>query len=124
MSWSVFAQGRAHLVAAEVATQLARITCEEPEQTIKTQIGETIALSLARYHAHDYVKVSASGSQYDAHWNDPAKGRHATNTVKLEIEPLFGFLDYLDKSKDTVGSKAKGSPGEEAAADEEPGVTD
>lgn len=91
MSWSVQAHGKAAAVASRVAIGIAQSKCSEPEETIKNEIGATLAKALAAFPPGMAVKVSASGSQgYLDFSKNPAE---AYNSLSVSIEPMHGFLD-------------------------------
>lgn len=90
MSWSVSAFGKTTAVAAKLSADFARITCSEPEQSIKNKVAEVVAAALAVYPAGTVVRVEASGSQYTP---DSTKPDEKTNNVKLSLDPVHGFVE-------------------------------
>lgn len=91
MSWSIYKTGKPKAVAAAIAAELEVNVCPEPEQTARHNIGLAIAACLAAMPEGSAVTVSASGSQNSPDYGDLSKG--ATNTIKLEITPIYGFIE-------------------------------
>lgn len=87
MSWSVSAMGKAAAVAQKVAADLERQKCPEPEQAIKTKLGEVAAMALAALPDNTYVKVEGGG-----HQNAENHGKFV-NAFKIEVTPLYGFIE-------------------------------
>jgi hypothetical protein len=98
MSWSVNAIGRAHLVAKKLKTDFDGMNLAEPERSIANLTSDAIQTALLAFPAHEIVKVSASGSQSEANYRNP--NAHKINQLNVQIEPVYGFLDYLDTHKD------------------------
>lgn len=91
MSWSVSAFGKASAVATKVAEDFARIKCSEPEETIKTAVASAVATALAAFPPNYVVRVDASGSQSCP---DSSKApNEKTNQLKVEVAPIWGFLE-------------------------------
>lgn len=90
MSWSVSAVGKPAAVAAKLAADFARITCNEPEASIKNNTATSIASALAAMPGSCAVQVEASGSQYVP---DASKPEVAINTLSVKIVPLYGFVE-------------------------------
>jgi hypothetical protein len=90
MSWSVSAIGKASAVAAKAAEQFAAIKCSEPEETIKNTAASAVALALSAFPAHYAVRLTASGSQ---HQPDQSKPDEKVNNLRVEIEPIWGFVE-------------------------------
>lgn len=90
MSWSVSAVGKPAAVAAKLAEAFAKNRCVEPEETIKNKVAEAIASALAVYPPNLAVRVEAGGSQ---HAVDHSKPTELTNSLKVEITPIYGFLE-------------------------------
>ena len=89
MSWSVSAIGKPAAVAAKLATDFKKITCSEPEETIKNGVASIVATSLAAFPADYAVRVEASGSQSCPDFKAPDE---KTNQLTVKIEPIWGFL--------------------------------
>lgn len=87
MSWSVNAIGKASAVAAKLAQQFAGIKCTEPEESIKNTVAGAIATALGAFPEGTAVKVIASGSQ-----SGGTDGK-ATNSLAVQIEPQWGFVE-------------------------------
>lgn len=94
MSWSISIIGKASLVSEKAKVDLDKITCQEPEETIKGLVGEIIDTALLSFPASYAVRITASGSQSPAYTAEykPIPGK-MTNSVKLEIEPIYGFVE-------------------------------
>ncbi len=90
MSWSTNAIGRAAGVAAAIVEQAGKQKCVEPEETIKTTVIEALSLALGSFPATYAVRVTASGSQYAP---DVSKPDEKTNTLRVELDPIFGFVE-------------------------------
>jgi hypothetical protein len=85
MSWSIDVVGRASAVASKVSEQLAIYKCQEPEETIKRQVGEIVVTACSTMGPNGAVRVTASGSQYTT-------GEISTNSLSLKIEPIYGGI--------------------------------
>ena len=85
MSWSVGGFGHASAVRAKLASDLAKISCPEPENTIKNNVAASIDLALAGLNPDAVVKVEASGSQSTGSFG-------VTNTLNVKIEQQWGFV--------------------------------
>lgn len=90
MSWSVSAVGKAKAVAASIESQFGHFNTDEPEQSIKSSVASMIATTLASFADDTVVKVEASGSQYKEIGRENPR---VHNTVRLIIEPVWGFLE-------------------------------
>jgi len=91
MSWSVAAFGKAAPVAAKLAGDFQRITCSEPEETIKNSVASAVATALGAFPPNYAVRVAAGGSQSHP---DFSKAPHEkTNSLSVTIEPLYGFTE-------------------------------
>ena len=89
MSWSFYGTGKPHAVARKAAVELGRITCMEPEQTIKLYVGKIIETALLEFpESGAAVKVEAIGSQA----TDGTTGTHI-NQLSLTISPIYGFVE-------------------------------
>ena len=86
MSWSVSAIGRPPAVAAKVADEISRYKCVDPEEGVKQAVGAALAAALAAQDPASVVKVTASGHQQGS-------GETAVNTLRVEVEPIFGFIE-------------------------------
>ena len=93
MSWSVAAIGKPAAALKSLTEQFDRITCTEPEQSIKSLVKTAIEKALAAYPESSAVDVRASGSQSQAYGPDNklAEGKF-TNQLSVEIKPLYGFV--------------------------------
>jgi hypothetical protein len=91
MSWYVQGVGNPEPLLRNLTEQIERVTCMEPEQSIKAKVGEVLALALEAMPAHQPVKVNASGSQ-SVESNPDGPPTHFTNTLTLTIEPLWGYV--------------------------------
>jgi hypothetical protein len=89
MSWAVSAVGTPQAVSAKIIADLSTSKCAEPEETIKTTIMEALGIALGAFPADVAVSVSASGSQYTP---DSSKPDCVLNTLKVTVEPLYGFV--------------------------------
>lgn len=91
MSWSVLAIGTPEAVAVSIEKQFAQqSTCSEPEETVRQSARGLIAASLNAQHPGGAVKVQAFGSQ--SSWTDAGGAKRVTNSLKIEVEPISGFL--------------------------------
>ncbi len=90
MSWHFQAVGKAAAVRKKVADEAASTayTFSEPEKSMRSQAFATMDTALAAMPEASAVRINASGSQYVC--SDPAG---TFNTFKLEIEPLYGFVE-------------------------------
>ena len=85
MSWGVSRQGNTAAVASKLAEDFAKITCSEPEETIKNTVASAIATALAAYTPDCPVNVEASGSQ-------SVDGASAVNQLSVKIQPFWNWL--------------------------------
>lgn len=93
MSWSFSAIGKAAAVAKKARADLERIKCAEPEETIKAGVIAMIEATCSAMPEASAVKIVASGSQSTAYVdNKPADGKY-TNNLRLDIEPIWGFVE-------------------------------
>ena len=91
MSWSVSAIGKPAAVATKLAEDLKRITCMEPEETIKNTVASAIASALDAFPPNSAVRVDASGSQSCP---DSSKApKEVSNQLSVKIEPIYGFVE-------------------------------
>lgn len=87
MSWSVSAVGKPIAVAQKLTEEFGRSKCAEPEETIKSMVADIAAKALASFAPDIAVRINASGSQY------ADNGIVKYNQLKIEIEPLWGFIE-------------------------------
>lgn len=87
MSWSISATGGRQAVLKSCQEQLAKITCSEPEESIKNKVGEIIEMALVGVEGGG-VMVAASGSQYT-----PEQGKPPRNTLRFEITEIYNFAE-------------------------------
>lgn len=92
MSWNVEAVGRPKAVAVKLAAEFARITCNEPEETIKNTVASAVATALAAFPDGSAVKVKAYGSQ-SRQEGGSGDLPLAVNSLSVSIEPLYGFAE-------------------------------
>lgn len=92
MSWSISKVGKSDKLGAAIKAELANYKCSEPEESIKNAAGEFIAKALDGNIPATAVKVTAFGSQstMGGHGGEPDA---FSNTLKIEIEQLYGFID-------------------------------
>lgn len=91
MSWSFSCVGKPAAVLKAADDQFSRVKCAEPEETLRQQALESIKKSLSMMPDSTAVQVDACGSQYSL---DVAEGKPGfINTFKLEIKPLYGFVE-------------------------------
>ncbi|WP_315792279.1 MULTISPECIES: hypothetical protein [unclassified Bradyrhizobium] len=90
MSWSFYAVGKASAVRKKAADEIANsnITFAEPERSLRVKLFDAIDSALAAMPEASAVSIRASGSQYTSSNPDGT-----FNTVKLEIEPMYGFVE-------------------------------
>lgn len=86
MSWSYYATGKPQAILAKIDEEFARYRCVEPEETMRQGVCAIIKTSLGAMPESSAVGIQASGSQ------SSAEGKH-TNTLKLSIEPIYGFVE-------------------------------
>lgn len=89
MSWSVSRLGKAAAVRVALAADFAKITCPEPEQTVKNSIAAAVDAALSLYPSDKPVRVEANGSQ----WKPKADQPEAFNHAQLKLEGLGEFLE-------------------------------
>jgi hypothetical protein len=87
MSWSFYAVGKPAAVLAKARTDFSRITCSEPEETIKGKVLNILEASLLAMPESSAVSIKAMGSQVAG-----SDGK-ATNNLSVSIEPMFGFVE-------------------------------
>jgi hypothetical protein len=92
MSWSFYAVGKPAAILNKARTELERIKCSEPEETIKNKVLDILVASLLAMPASSAISVKASGSQ-SSEWKDNAATGKQSNTLILQIEPLYGFVE-------------------------------
>lgn len=87
MSWSISAVGSAPAVAQKIREDLERSASHfsEPEATVCRNIANVVDSALSAFPDSSAVRVSGHGHQ------STTDGK-ATNTVRLEIEPIYGLL--------------------------------
>ena len=88
MTWSIQSIGKASAVRSDIADQVSRINCAEPEASILANTAKSIDLALESFPASYAVKVTASGSQFS-----PASDGSMVNQLSLTIEPIYGFKE-------------------------------
>lgn len=91
MSWSFYACGKPAAVLAKARTELERIKCAEPEETIKAKVLNILEASLLAMPASSLIDIKVSGSQSMADYSDASKG--VCNQLIMEIKPLYGFIE-------------------------------
>jgi hypothetical protein len=98
MSWSISVVGKAPAVREKAQSDLKKITCQEPEETIKNLVGSIVDMALCSFPDSVAVQIAASGSQGPAYEIDQAgnykqiEGK-LTNSLKVDISPLYGFVE-------------------------------
>lgn len=95
MSWSLSAIGKPKAVLESIAGTIHNHSVmAEPEETLYQQVGALILATVASLPENTPVKVEASGYQHSTYVAAAnAYSANPTNTVKLTIEPIFGFLE-------------------------------
>jgi hypothetical protein len=91
MSWSFYGVGKPGPVLAKARTELERIKCSEPEETIKNKVLDILTASLLAMPPQSAIDIKASGSQSMVDYNDASKG--VANNLVIEIKPLYGFVE-------------------------------
>lgn len=86
MSWSFYGMGKPEALAKKAREDMTCQKCSEPEESIKDMALAIIEKSLMAMPAASAVRIQASGSQ-------SKDERGATNTFKLDIEPIYGFVE-------------------------------
>jgi hypothetical protein len=89
MSWSFNAIGKPAAVATKARTDLERITCQEPEQSLKAMVISAIETACSAMPTDQAVRIEAYGSQSYSH-GAPDK---FSNNMSLKIEPIYGFVE-------------------------------
>ena len=92
MSWSISAIGKPAAVASKVAAELAANKCNEPEETIKSLVGQAISTALGAMPDSYAVKLAANGSQSGEYKNGEYTGKFVNN-LSVSIEPIYGFVE-------------------------------
>lgn len=92
MSWSIQAVGKPKAVAIKIAEAMTVNKCAEPEETLRQGVGVLIAASLAAMPDTDAVRINAFGSQSNCYVDGKSSGKF-TNSLKVEIEPIYGFVE-------------------------------
>lgn len=93
MSWSVSAVGKSGAVAAKLTNEIS-IACQhlvEPERSVAEAASAAISAALKGFIPDSAVKVTAFGSQ--SKWGVAGGPDHITNSLKIEIEPIHGFVE-------------------------------
>lgn len=93
MSWSVSAVGKSSAVEAKLTKEIGD-ACRhliEPEKTIAEAASAAISAALKGFIPEAAVKVAAFGSQ--SKWGVAGGPDHITNSLKIEIEPIHGFVE-------------------------------
>jgi len=90
MSWSVAAIGKDSAVRASITEQFGRMTCSEPEETVRQSAKLAIDAALAAQDPSKAVKVTASGSQGFA---DYSTKTGVYNMLTIQVEPQHGFVE-------------------------------
>lgn len=90
MSWNISKTGKASEVAEQFVEELAKNPCQEPEETVRQEVGATCAIALAAMPPDQQVQVIAYGSQQQVY---PEGGGEPTgeflNTVSLSLKPIY-----------------------------------
>ncbi|MBV8893880.1 MAG: hypothetical protein JO266_18245 [Acidobacteria bacterium] len=88
MSWSFSATGKPAAVRAKASEHFTptRLRLEQPEMNIALKIGEAIDAALDKMPSSLPVNVEASGSQ-------SRDETGVANTLRLTIEPVWGFVE-------------------------------
>jgi hypothetical protein len=91
MSWSVSAIGRAQAVKVRMSSELDDVCSRlaEPEKSVAMAAWALIAATCDAQVPDSAIRLTASGSQSSYGTGD---GRKLTNNVKVEVEPILGFL--------------------------------
>ncbi len=91
MSWTISAIGKSDALAVKLAADFAAITyLTGPEVGVKDAAAVVVAAALNGQVPATAVKVSASGSQSAFTVKDGPTSY--TNSLKIEIEPIYGFV--------------------------------
>lgn len=91
MNWSVMAVGKSDAVAKKLAAEFASIKVAGPEIEVVKAAAVMVDAALAGQVPATLIKVTASGSQSSMGQSD-APTRY-TNSVKIDIEPISGFVE-------------------------------
>lgn len=87
MSWSISLKGPAHEVSGQAGAELAKITrLPEPEASLKSEVGQLIALALGNAPKTAMVTVTASGSQSLLNPDRPADGARTIINLNIRTE--------------------------------------
>jgi hypothetical protein len=96
MSWNINAVGKSEKLISVIKSQTDPIKwkCSEPEETIRQKAADLICTALEGQLVGTPVIVNASGSmsirKYGA---DNVTPLEFTNSLKIEINPLYGFVE-------------------------------
>lgn len=91
MSWGISGIGKAAALRAKISDDFGRITCPEPEETIKNHVREIMYKALGAFPPNYPVKVEASGSQ--SHPDFSNKPNETTHSLSVKIESFYGFVE-------------------------------
>lgn len=90
MSWSINAIGKVAPVCTEITRQAEGLICYEPEETIRLAAKDLILKALESQDDAAIVRVNAYGSQSYRDW---AKKEGVSNTLNIQVEPIYGFVE-------------------------------
>ena len=93
MSWSVSAVGKSDAVEAKLAKEIDGCIAHlvEPERSVAVAAKAAVSAALKAYIPSGPVKVSAFGLQSKASSKDGPDV--IANSLRIEIEPIHGFLE-------------------------------
>lgn len=93
MSWSFYAVGKPAAVLALAKKELGQLKCIEPEETVKTLFLATLETTLNAMLDSAVVQVRGCGSQAPVYVNSKLVDGKASNSLKIDIEPLYNFVE-------------------------------
>ena len=97
MSWSFNAIGKPAAVAVKARKDLSAVKCSEPEESLKESVIASIELACSAMPDDPAVSITASGSQSPSYKLEGGHYREVagklTNSLKLDIEPIYGFVE-------------------------------
>ena len=91
MSWNVAAIGKSPAVRTEIAKQITRYKCSEPEESVKMSAAALLDAALASQKPDSVVSVSANGSQSQTTGADGTP--EFTNSLTISVQPQYGFVE-------------------------------
>ena len=92
MSWTLNMVGKPAALIKKLPAEFDRVTCDEPEQSIKAKAWDIILATLTAYPDDAAVKITASGSQ-SREYRPGHDAERAINSLSIVVENLWGFTE-------------------------------